>query len=154
MKTFQRLFWPDMTVDGNTNIALWLGYVACGWNAFTHLIDVVMLWSTINNLRSSVAKLPPLNFDEFLSGNTLVSVELGLFVAALSLLAILIIFKPIWGFAINLVWTCLNVALYIVFFTFSNLTFVTFLVPILRLWLAVQGLRGVRNYRANRLSLC
>lgn len=152
--SLQRIIWPDMRVERNARIGLWLGYIACGTNALAHLTDVMFTWGAINNLRATVSKLPPLNFNEFLSGNSLSTTEVALFISAIVLLGLLIVFKPIWGFALNLVWTCLNVALYIVtFFAFNSFTWVAVLVPIFKVWLAVQGLRGARNYHISTPTL-
>jgi hypothetical protein len=59
------------------------GYIALGSIAFFHLFDVVLLYTTVNFLRTNIAKLPPMDFAEFLRGNTLAQVSLAAFAIAI-----------------------------------------------------------------------
>lgn len=140
-----RIVWPDTTLQSGCNKGIAQGFIATAWLAAAHLLDLFLMFGFVNQIRANVAKLAPLDFAEFLSGNTLAQLSLLGLLAAIVCLAVSIRLKsPVLSSAV-LIWTCFLLILSSV--TYMN-RWTFWLFAGIRLLFAINGLRATLGLRA------
>lgn len=133
------IIWPNTKTQNGCQRGIVQGCISFAWIALGHLMDVFLLYAVTNNLRITLAKRPPLDFADFISGNTLAQISVICFVTAIASLAICATTKFRILFAIAPIWAFLQSAMVLLFYWWSMVAWVAATAKIL---LALNGVRG------------